>query len=100
MDSLTPSGHGRLDEHERRLQDGDDRMERIEVALRENTALTRDMAGTVLEMRELLELGRNGMKVLNFIGRAAVWAGKVAAACTALAAAWYAFTHGGRPPTH
>jgi hypothetical protein len=91
MTPLTDSGHGRLDDHEERLQAG-------EAALRENTELTRDMAGTVSEMRDLLELGRNGMKVLNFIGRAAVWAGKVAAACTALAAAWYAFTHGGRPP--
>lgn len=100
MDRMTPSGHGRLDDHEQRLQDGDERMARIEAQLLENTELTRSMAGTVIEMRELLELGRNGMKVLNFIGRAAVWAGKVAAACTAIAAAWYAFTHGGRPPTH
>lgn len=97
MADLTPSNHGRLDEHEERLTAGDERMARIEAALEENTELTRDMAGTVSEMRDLLELGRSGIRVLNFIGKAAVWIGKIAAAGSAIAALFYALK-AGHPP--
>lgn len=97
MTDITNSGHARLDDHEDRLAAGDERMARIEAAVLENTELTRDMAGTVHEMRELLELGRSGIRVLNFIGKAAVWVGKIAAAGSAIAGLIYAIKAGHTP---
>lgn len=82
---------GRLDEINDRLNRGSERMSSIETELRSNTDTTRDV-------RELMELGRNGFKVLGHIGTAVKWLGGIAAAlvaCWSLYQAW----KNGTPPS-
>jgi hypothetical protein len=81
----------RFQEIEAQLAKGGRRMEAIERELRDNTSVTR-------EVRELMELGRSGFKVLGWLGVAAKWVGSLAAAAAAVWALVYAATHGGKPP--
>lgn len=76
---------------EERLKQGDERMGRIETGLAENTAATKDVL-------DVMEAAKTGFRVLGHMGTAAVWVGKLAAAGSAVWAAWYAITHGGKPP--
>lgn len=76
---------------EDRLDRGSDRMKAIEDELRQNTDTTR-------EVRELMELGRSGFKVLGFFGVAAKWVGAIAAAFVSVWGLIYTITHGGKPP--
>lgn len=77
----------RFEAIEDRLDRGSDRMKAIEVELRENTDTTK-------EVRELLEVGRSGFKVLGWIGVAAKWLGGVAVAVGAI----WSLLHGVQPP--
>jgi hypothetical protein len=81
----------RFEAIEDRLDRGSERMKALELELQANTATTR-------EVRELMELGRNGFKVLGWLGGAAKWLGGLAAAGGAIWTAFYMATHGGKPP--
>lgn len=75
---------------QRQLASGDLRMNAIESELRNNTALTADV-------KALLEAARVGLKVIGWLGSAAVWAGKIAAGVGAMYAAWQLIRHGSPP---
>lgn len=77
----------RFEAIEDRLDRGSDRMKAIEQELRENTDTTK-------EVRELLEVGRSGFKVLGWMGAAAKWLGGVAVAVGAI----WSVLHGVQPP--
>lgn len=72
----------RLAAIERRLQRGSERMSDIEADVAENTAITR-------EVRDLLQLGRNGLRILGALGTGAKWLASLIAAC---GAAWGVLT--------
>lgn len=74
-----------------RLEEGTVRMDRMEAEIKANTDLTR-------EMRDLMEVGRAGFKVLGWVGHAAKWVAGVGAAVTAIYAAWHAIVNGGPRP--
>lgn len=90
-DGVDPPGtRARLASIDSRLDAGSRRMTRIEAQLAENTALTRDV-------RELMEAGRAGLRVLGTLGKLAGWVGKLATAALAI----WAFIHAvknGVPP--
>lgn len=88
----TDSDFVQLDEMNARLDRGDERMTRIEDRITENTDLTRDI-------RDLMDAGRAGLRVLEWIGTAAKWLGLIASACMGVYAVAWTATHGGRPPT-
>lgn len=88
----------RLDAIEDELRQGRERMGRIEASVAENTALTREGTAVTQEVRELMELGKAGFKVLGWLGAGAKWLGVIATAGVALYSAFYAATHGGRLP--
>jgi len=83
----------RFESIEARLDRGSDRMQAIELELRDNTTTTR-------EVRELLELGRNGFKVLGWIGTVARWLTAIAAAAAAIWGLFHMGDAGGKPPGH
>ena len=62
---------------------------RRELAL--NTATTE-------QVRDLLDVGRSGLRVLGWLGAVARWLGYVASGIAAVWAAIYAITHGGHLP--
>jgi hypothetical protein len=85
-----------------RLDDGGKRMDSIEKSM-ESRFNKQDEA--LSELLELFQLGKNGLKVLGWLGGGLVWAAKAVAALGAAGGAiyvlWYQFTHGGQlPPTH
>lgn len=82
----------RFESIEDRLDRGSDRMKAIEIELHENTKTTK-------EVRELLELGRNGFKVLGYLGTAAKWVTAIAAAVAAVWTLYLTFKNGGPPPS-
>ena len=57
----------------------------------ENTAITK-------EIRETFDAVKNGFKVLGWFGVVAKFIGTLAAAGTAVWAAYYAMSHGGKAP--
>ena len=79
------------------------RMDELSAEVLENTRVTQEVRHLTQEIRDLFEMGRTGMRVLNWIGRAITrlvrWIGWMAAAGVAIWAAIYALFHGGRPPT-
>lgn len=72
---------------QRQLSSGDLRMTAIESELRGNTAMT-------AEVKALLDAARVGLKVIGWLGAAAVWSAKVATAIGAVYAAWQLIKHG------
>lgn len=72
------------------LQQLTKRIETIETEMRANTGITR-------EVRDLMELGRSGLRVLGWVGTAVKWFGGIAAAIAAIYAAWHAIINGGPP---
>lgn len=76
---------------QRQLQHGDQRMTSMATDLAANTA-------TTTEVRDLLAAFKGGMKVLEWLGRAARWVGGIAAALTAIYTVFYMATHGGDLP--
>lgn len=92
----------RLGGIEHRLDAGDGRMQALEegqAALKEAQDKNNEMTA---DIRELMELGRTGFKILNWIGRAftavAKWVAPIAAAIAAVYAALYAIKTGHPPP--
>lgn len=63
----------------------------VKADLSKNTAAT-------MEVVSLLEAAKGAFKVLDGFGTVISWAGRLAAGLVALWAAFYALTHGGRPP--
>ncbi|WP_298235923.1 hypothetical protein [uncultured Azohydromonas sp.] len=82
---LTPEQ--RLDAIEQRLRRGADRIAALENGLATNTQLT-------TEIRELLEFGRNGLRLLGHLGVVMRWAGGIAAAVSAMVGLWHAVRSG------
>ena len=89
MAGLTPEQ--RLDAIEERLRRGATRIVALENNLATNTRLT-------AEIRELLELGRSGLRILGYIGAIARWAMPIVGLC-GVAYGWYqSIRHGIEPP--
>ena len=93
------------DDIESRLNRGDDRMKRIEADLSWLTDHVADMQAELrrnttatVEVRDLLDAAKGAFRALNGLGIAFGWLGRVAAAGVAIWGAFYALTHGGRPP--
>lgn len=77
-------------EYQRRFDDGADRMDRLEEAMKINTAAT-------LEMLDILAAAKGAFKVLGWLGVAFKWIGIAAGAVTAVVAAWHVVTGGVNP---
>lgn len=90
MDDMNPL-HAWMQSVESQLRAGETRMADFEQKLDNNTALTK-------EIRDILDAAKGAFKVLGGLGVAAVWVGKIAGAGVAIWGAFYALTHGGRPP--
>lgn len=93
------------EEIETRLDNGSERMGRIEAELTQQTAqlqrLQQDMqrnTEATEEVRDLLAAAKGAFRALNAIGIVVRWIGSLAAAGVAIWGAVYAITHGGRPP--
>lgn len=76
---------------EARLLEGSARMDRMQAELSANTAIT-------VQVRDLLQTLRGGLRLLGWLGIAAKWIGAIAAAVTAVWALVHAAIHSGRPP--
>lgn len=85
----------RVGDVEARLDDGSQRMQRIEDKLDANTS-------TTTEVRDLLDSGRALFRFASGFasgfGRLARWVGGIAGAAAAVWALIYTATHGGKPP--
>lgn len=78
---------GELNEIHLRLNAGEKRMQNIERALEDNTAITRDI-------KDILDAARVGFKVLGGLGAVFKWAGIVAGALVAIWSFILAVSHG------
>lgn len=76
---------------QRQLDESGSRMSDLATGLAANTA-------TTTEVRDLMDAIKGGMKVLEWLGKAARWLGGIAAACTAAYTLFYMATHGGDLP--
>lgn len=76
---------------QRQLSAGDARMTVMATDLASNTA-------TTTEVRDLMDAIKGGMKVLEWLGKAARWAGGIAIAVSAIYTVFYMATHGGNMP--
>ena len=93
------------EEIELRLDRGSERMQRLEAELARHTeqldqlqaSLARNTEATE-EVRDLLDAAKGAFRALTGLGIAFGWLGRVAAAGVAIWGAFYALTHGGRPP--
>jgi hypothetical protein len=56
---------------EQQLRDGKERMDAMQAELSDNTTVTR-------EIREMLDMGRAGLRVLGALGAVAKWLGAIA----------------------
>lgn len=81
-----------------RLDRGAEKMDAMSSSIGEIRAELASNTITTNEVRELLDVGRNGLKVLGWIGIGAKWAGGVSTAILALWTAFYAATHNGQLP--
>lgn len=68
-----------------------DRMDTMQRELSENTAVTTDV-------RDVLDAGRSGLKVLGWLGQAAKWLGVLAASALSVWGLWAAIKSGGPKP--
>ena len=72
---------------DRRLNNGKDRMDKLEAAIAENTKITR-------EIKDIVDLGRSFFIILGHIGTVAKWIGAIGTAIAAI----YALFHLNQPP--
>ena len=97
-----PLTEHRLAAIERCIEQIAGRMDELTKDVLENTRVTHEGRAVIQEIRDLFEMGKTGMRVLNWIGRAFTrfvrWVGWMAAAVAAIMAAVYAITHGGASP--
>lgn len=73
-----------------RLDQGDQRMTRIEGSISENTQLTQQLATSTAEIVEFFAAMKGALKVLNWIGKLARPLSAIAALAAATLAAWAA----------
>ena len=82
---------GTADEFQKYVVDsfakGSARMNRMEEAIRANTASTQEVQNDTKELLEVFKAVKGGFRVLGWIGAAAKWLGGIAAAGTAIYAA-------------
>ena len=83
MDEEVQSGFDGID---RRLNSGKERMDALEKAIAENTALT-------LEIKEILTLAKSFFTLLGYLAKAAKWISIIGSAIAVL----YAIAHGQIP---
>ena len=76
---------------EESLKDGTKRMDAMQAELSTNTA-------TTTEVRDLLMTWKGAMAFFSGLGKLVGWMSRLAVAGGALWAAFYAATHGGKPP--
>lgn len=88
--SLRPI-HERLDRGAEKMDAQGEGIGALRQELAANTATTN-------EVRELLAVGKSGLKVLGWLGLAGKWLGTLATAGVAIYAAIYAVTHNGQLP--
>lgn len=81
----------RLDRGAQKMDELASSIGQIQVELTANTATTH-------EVRELLDVGKSGLKVLGWLGSGAKWTGGLAAAGLAIYSFFYAVIHGGQMP--
>lgn len=97
-----PLTEHRLAAIERCIEQIAGRMDELTKDVLENTKVTHEGRAVIQEIRDLFEMGRTGMRVLNWIGRATTrlvkWVGAMAAAGVAIYAAAYALLHNGAQP--
>lgn len=68
------------------LDEGKQRMDRMEVDMQANTKMTTDLKKDTSEVLEILAAVKGGLKVLGGLGQIIKWAGMVAAGLTAMLA--------------
>jgi hypothetical protein len=78
----------------KRLDDGDARMGRIEEGLADNTAATNRIEANTSDLIEAFANLKGAFKVLNWIGKFARPVGYIAAAVAAVISLWTAFKAG------
>ena len=57
----------------RRLNDGDNKFERLEAAVVENTRITQENSETLKDVREIVVMGRSLFRMAGWIGSAVKW---------------------------
>ena len=80
-----------------RLEAGDQRMKNIEDGLAKNTAMTSNSFEMLTAIRDLLDVGRAGLRALGWIGEAAKWIAKIVTPFAALWGLYNAWKHGAPP---
>lgn len=94
-------GSHRMDGLQRELHQNTKATEQLGVDVTENTRLTNEVLTATNQIRELFEMGKTGMRVLNWIGRAFTavvrWVGWMSTAAVAIAALVYWLRNGGPP---
>ena len=78
----------------KRLDDGDARMGRIEASLKANTEATQRVEANTADLVEAFANLRGAFKVFNWIGKAAKPLGYIAGAAAAIVSLWTAFKAG------
>jgi len=79
--------HAMVDSVNQRLDDGDERMTRIEAKLDDNSSDT-------AEMLDIIRLGKSFFRIIGGIGTFVKWAAAIAAPLVAI---WYTIKNGGKP---
>lgn len=86
-----------------KLEQAEQRMQRVETDLAGNTDTTNRVAHDTREVLEHLATAKSGLKLLGYVGVVVKWASLVATGLVALYVAMhtalYIITHNGEPPT-
>ena len=83
-----------LESIEKRLQDGEDRMNSLESDLQENTRLTESVKSDTAELIEAFKSIKGAFKVLEMLASLAKPLSYILMFCTAVAGFWYAIKGG------
>ena len=105
-DPLTPDQRRAVDEMlaaaitpiNERLDRGADRMRELGDGLDAMRAELKVNTETTVQVRELLDVGKGGLRVLGWLGAGAKWLGAIAAAASAIWVLVHQATHGGQLP--
>ena len=90
-DDVPPVTYGDLELIHDQLAEGKARMDRMQVAIDQNTEITS-------EIRDILAAGRMGLRVLGGLGTLAKWVASIATAAGALWGMYQWLKHGAPPP--
>lgn len=108
-----PESPEQQDDWQHRMDLGSDRMGRIEASIEEvratmmttharfeakldeNSKTTVDTAETVLEIKDILMLGKSFIRIMGYVGVVIKWGAGIA---TALVGMWFTFRYGKPPP--